>query len=149
MRITRWDEERQTGPGTGPNFNNKVHLWNFRFGKPGVTTPAASASDLTACTSPVVQGLGTAGNFVLNSGSSDPADKQKLKQAFMLNLNTASSGGPKPSTLCWATVDKLLSQGIKTTVCAAYTGNMATNHMEVKFVPCPNGVFDENKTLGN
>ncbi len=140
MRVTRWDEERQAET----KFNNTVPVWNFHFGNPASGgVPPASAADLAACQG---QGLGIAGNYILNSG--DPADKQKLKQAFMLNLNPVSTG-VHPTANCWATVDALLSQGTKTTICAAYTGNRSTNHMEVKFVPCPDGAFHENKTLGN
>ncbi|MDO8675280.1 MAG: hypothetical protein Q7K71_04085 [Candidatus Omnitrophota bacterium] len=134
-RVTRWDEER---PAT-TTFNNTVPVWNFHFGKPG--TVPGSAAGLSACQR---QGLGIAGNYVINSGTA--ADQQSVGQAFMLNTVGSDPFNTIPAS-CWATVDSLLSQGTKTTVCAVYTGNRSTNHMEVKFVPCPAGAFDEN-TLG-
>ena len=139
VRVTRWDEDHQAAV----KFNNKAPLWDFRFSNPAVRGPAPSAAGLAAC-----QGLGKGGMgaYILNPSNSAPvADKQAVNGAFM--LNAPSSAG---AAQCWSTVEQLLSHGVKTTVCAEYKGiETPTNHMEVKFVSCPPGAFDENKTLGN
>ncbi len=139
MRITRWDEDAQAET----KFNNTVPVWNFHFGNPASGgVPPTSAAGLAACQG---QGLGIAGNYIINNGVA--ADKQSVRQAFMLNTVGSDPHNTIPPS-CWNTVDTLLSQGTKTTVCAVYTGNRSTNHMEVKFVSCPAGAFNE-KTLGN
>ncbi len=130
IRVTRWDEERQSKV----SFNNKVPLWNFRFGKPGQAP--ASPDGLANC----------AGKGLFNdiSGFEDK-DKKELNNAFMLNLPGGDS--------CWNTVDSLLNQGIKTTACTEYNGKTYDKdghaHMEVKFIPCPPTAFPDDKTLGN
>ena len=134
MRVTRWDEDDRSNGGV--KFNNKVTVWNFRFGKPG--TDPGSAAGLDAC-----RGLG----LVRDAGSYTPTDNATLHNAFMLDLSQPNG----LSSACWSAVDGLLSKGTKSTACVEYRDNGDPNHthMTVKFVTCPGGAFYDDKTIGN
>ncbi len=135
IKVARWDEEHD---GNGVAFANKFPIWKFSFRKPGSNIDSASGLENTCVGTPVWYHFGVNDPTIVALGAMWGSEvppkltETRLKEAFMLN------DSPNPNEAgCKTLVEKLLSQGSSSEVCAKYfLKEPGRNGMDLKFTSC-------------